>query len=114
MQEHVATAGDGDVAPPVITRTSRHSSQNQNPHTSIGRRPGLVFPPLTSRHVVVNNHNSTTGKWFYMYAGASGTLYSFVLPGQDDEAIAYHSSGGVSGSSGASFCNPSEIGRAHV
>jgi hypothetical protein len=43
-----------------------------------------------------------------MYAGSKGTLYSFVLPGQDDEAIAYHSSGGVSGSSGASFCNPSD------
>jgi hypothetical protein len=43
-----------------------------------------------------------------MYAGSKGTLYSFVLPGQDDEVVAYHSSGGVSGSSGASFCNPSD------
>ena len=43
-----------------------------------------------------------------MHAGARGTLYSFLLPGQDDEAVAYHSSGGVSGSSGASFCNPSD------
>ena len=29
-----------------------------------------------------------------------------LLPGQDDEVVAYHSSGGVSGASGASFCNP--------
>jgi hypothetical protein len=41
-------------------------------------------------------------------AGAKGTLYSAILPGQDDEAVAYHSSGGVSGSGGASFCNPSD------
>jgi hypothetical protein len=54
------------------------------------------------------NHNTTYGVWFYMYAGAKGTLYSGVLPGQDDEAVAYHSSGGVSGSSGGSYCNPSD------
>jgi hypothetical protein len=45
---------------------------------------------------------------FYMYAGAKGTLYSGILPGQDDEAVAYHSSGGVSGSSGGSYCNPAD------
>jgi hypothetical protein len=54
------------------------------------------------------NHNTTRGIWFYMYAGAKGTLYSGILPGQDDEAVAYHSSGGVSGSSGGSYCNPSD------
>jgi hypothetical protein len=54
------------------------------------------------------NHNTTRGIWFYMYAGAKGTLYSGTLPGQDDEAVAYHSSGGVSGSSGGSYCNPSD------
>ena len=68
----------------------------------------LVSDLKTSSARALYNHNSTTGKWFYMFAGAKGTLYSFVLPGQDDEAIAYHSSGGVSGSSGASFCNPSD------
>lgn len=68
----------------------------------------LVSDLKTSTARALYNHNSTTGKWFYMYAGASGTLYSFVLPGQDDEAIAYHSSGGVSGSSGGSYCNPSD------
>jgi hypothetical protein len=55
------------------------------------------------------NHNTTYGVWFYMYAGAKGTLYSGILPGQDDEAIAYHSSGGVSGSAGGSYCNPSDL-----
>jgi hypothetical protein len=54
------------------------------------------------------NHNTTYGVWFYMYAGAKGTLYSGTLPGQDDEAVAYHSSGGVSGSSGGAYCNPSD------
>jgi hypothetical protein len=54
------------------------------------------------------NHNTTYGVWFYMYAGAKGTLYSGILPGQDDEAVAYHSTGGVSGSSGGSYCNPSD------
>ncbi|MDE2078535.1 MAG: hypothetical protein KGI91_15930 [Burkholderiales bacterium] len=54
------------------------------------------------------NHNTTRSKWFYMYAGAKGTLYSGILPGQDDEAVAYHSSGGVSGSSGQSLCNPAD------
>ena len=68
----------------------------------------LVGDLKTSTARALYNHNSTTGKWFYMFAGARGTLYSFVLPGQDDEAIAYHSSGGVSGASGASFCNPGD------
>lgn len=54
------------------------------------------------------NHNNTAGKTLFMYAGAKGTLYSGILPGQDDEAVAYHSAGGVSGSSGGSFCNPSD------
>jgi len=52
------------------------------------------------------NHNTTRGKWFYMFAGAKGTLYSGILSGQDDEAVAYHSSGGLSGTGG--FCNPGD------
>ena len=43
-----------------------------------------------------------------MYAGAKGTAYSGILPGQDDEAVAYHSTGGVAGSSGGSYCNPGD------
>ncbi|MGZ5202927.1 MAG: hypothetical protein ACXWC4_24455, partial [Telluria sp.] len=54
------------------------------------------------------NHNSTHDIWFYMYAGARGTLYSFVLPGQDDEVEAYHSAGGVAGNSGRTLCNPGD------
>lgn len=53
------------------------------------------------------NHNTTRGSWFYMFAGAKGTLYSGVLPGQDDEAVAYHSSGGLSAT--GSFCNPGDL-----
>jgi len=52
------------------------------------------------------NHNATGGAWVYMFAGAKGTAYSGVLPGQDDEAVPYHSSGGMS--STGSFCNPGD------
>jgi hypothetical protein len=54
------------------------------------------------------DHNQTRDKVFYMYAGARGTSYSALLPGQDDEVVAYHSSGGVAGSSGGSYCNPAD------
>ncbi len=52
------------------------------------------------------NHGTTTGKYVYHFAGASGTLYSGTLPGQDDEAIAYHSALGVSTT--GSICNWSD------
>jgi hypothetical protein len=68
----------------------------------------LVSDLKTSTARAMYDHNSTRSKWFYMYTGAKGTLYSAVLPGQDDEAVAYHSAGGVSGASGAGFCNPSD------
>jgi hypothetical protein len=60
----------------------------------------------TSTARAMYDHNQTRAKAFYMFAGAKGTVYSSTLPGQDDEVIAYHSAGGVSGSGGASFCNP--------
>jgi hypothetical protein len=50
------------------------------------------------------NHNTTRGRLLYHFAGARGTFYSGILPGQDDEAVAYHSTGGLS--STGSFCNP--------
>lgn len=68
----------------------------------------LVADLKTSTARAMYNHNATGGRMFYLHAGASGTLYSFVLPGQDDEAIAYHSAGGISGSGGGSYCNPSD------
>ena len=68
----------------------------------------LVSDLKTSNARALYNHNNTAGKTFYMYAGARGAAYSSVLPGQDDEVIAYHSSGAISGSSGGSFCNPSD------
>ncbi len=69
--------------------------------------------PMVQQHKVstaraLYNHNDTKNIWFYRYAGAAGTLYSFVLPGQDDEVVAYHSAGGVSGSGGGTFCNPGD------
>jgi len=68
----------------------------------------LVSDLKTSTARALYDHNNTRSAMFYMYAGSKGTLYSFVLPGQDDEVVAYHSSGGVSGSSGGSWCNPSD------
>jgi hypothetical protein len=68
----------------------------------------LVSDLKTSTARAMYDHNQTRSKWFYMYTGAKGTLYSGILPGQDDEAVSYHSSGGVSGSGGAGFCNPSD------
>lgn len=53
------------------------------------------------------NHNLTAGRLFYMFAGSKGTLYSGTLPGQDDEAVAYHTTGGVA--STGSFCNPGDL-----
>lgn len=68
----------------------------------------LVADLKTSTARASFNHNTTRNIWFYMYAGAKGTLYSGTLPGQDDEAVAYHSTGGVSGSAGQGLCNPAD------
>ena len=68
----------------------------------------LVQDLKTSTARAMYNHNVTRNVWFYMYAGARGTLYSFVLPGQDDEVVAYHSAGGVAGNAGRSLCNPGD------
>ncbi len=68
----------------------------------------LVSDLVTTTARSLYNHNVTRGVWFYMFAGAKGTFYSGLLPGQDDDAVAYHSTGGVSGSSGGSWCNPSD------
>jgi hypothetical protein len=68
----------------------------------------IVKDLVTTTARAMYNHNNTRNIWFYMYAAAKGTLYSGILPGQDDEAVAYHSTGGVSGSAGGAFCNPSD------
>jgi hypothetical protein len=66
----------------------------------------LVHDLRTTTVRAMYNHNDTHGVWFYMFAGANGTAYSWLLPGQDDEVIAYHSAGAVSGSAGGAYCNP--------
>ncbi|MCK8502556.1 MULTISPECIES: hypothetical protein [Myxococcus] len=68
----------------------------------------LVSDLVTTTARTMYNHNVTADVKFYMYAAAKGTLYSGFLPGQDDEAVAYHSTGGVSGSAGSSLCNPGD------
>lgn len=55
---------------------------------------------------VLYDHNATQGAWVYHFAGANGTVYSGLLPGQDDEVVAYHSAGGMSRV--GSFCNPGD------
>jgi hypothetical protein len=69
----------------------------------------LVQDLKTTTARALYNHNTTRNIWWYMYAGAKGTLYSALLPGQDDEAVAYHSTGGVSGTSGRGLGNPADF-----
>jgi hypothetical protein len=66
----------------------------------------LVHDLRTTTVRAMYNHNDTRGLYFYMYAGARGSLDAWLLPGQDDEVVAYHSSGAVSGSAGGAYCNP--------
>ena len=66
----------------------------------------IVGDLVTSTARAMYNHNTTRAKWFYMFAAAKGTAYSGILDGQDDEAVAYHSTGGVSVKGG--FCNPGD------
>ncbi len=68
----------------------------------------LVKDLKTTTARAMYDHNNTRNIWFYMYAGAKGTVYSGILPGQDDEAVAYHSTGGIAGSAGTSLGNPSD------
>jgi hypothetical protein len=68
----------------------------------------IVGDLVTTTARAMYDHNATRAKTFYMYAGAKGTAYSGILPGQDDEAVAFHSTGGVSGSSGGSYCSPGD------
>jgi hypothetical protein len=68
----------------------------------------LVQDLRTTTARAMYNHNETRGVWFYMYAGAKGALTSAILPGQDDGVEAYHSAGGVAGSSGRALCNPGD------
>ncbi|MDE2401096.1 MAG: hypothetical protein KGL90_05485 [Burkholderiales bacterium] len=68
----------------------------------------LVQDLKTSTARAMYNHNTTQAVSFYMYAGAKGAITSAVLKGQNDSIVSYHSSGGVSGSSGASYCNPAD------
>jgi hypothetical protein len=66
----------------------------------------IVGDLVTSTARSMYNHNTTRAKYFYMFAAAKGTMYSGILDGQDDEAVAYHSTGGVSAKGG--FCNPGD------
>jgi hypothetical protein len=62
--------------------------------------------PATVR--AMYDHNETRGTNFYMFAGGGGgKVPDFLFYGAEhDGTIAYHSSGGVSGSGGRVLCNP--------
>lgn len=60
----------------------------------------------TSKMRASYNHDNTLGTWRYMYAGARSHSGAAVISGQDDGAVGYHSSGGVSKT--GSFSNPSD------
>jgi hypothetical protein len=56
------------------------------------------------------NHGNLRGAWSYMFAGAKGAVYSFILPGDDDAVVPFHSAGGMSSTgrwckSGTWFCS---------
>ncbi len=75
---------------------------------SWGTSEPLVKDLKTATARAMYNHNDTRNVMFYMYAGGKGAFYSFMLPGQDDQAVAYHSTGGVAGAAGQSLCNPGD------
>lgn len=68
----------------------------------------LVSDLRTTTARALYNHNSTRSLWFYLFTGSGGAIYSGLLPGQDDGAVAYHSAGGTAGASGRSLCNPAD------
>jgi hypothetical protein len=68
----------------------------------------LVHEHKVSRARALYNHNETRNIWFYMYAGASSRFAAVLLPGQDDDVVAYHSAGAVSGTAGGAYCNPGD------
>jgi hypothetical protein len=68
----------------------------------------LVHEHKVTRARAMYDHNETRNVTFFMYAAGNGALYSGVLPGQDDEVVAYHSAGAVSGSAGGAYCNPGD------
>jgi hypothetical protein len=108
----------GDVAPNVVQTgwnikwvRSAGGSAGGSELADVGR--WTTGEPLVHQHKVTTaralyNHNDTHNVWFYMYAGARGTRYSWLLPGQDDEVVAYHSAGGVAGTAGGAYCNPGD------
>ncbi len=77
---------------------------------SWGTSEPLVKDLKTATARAMYNHNETRNVMFHMYAGGKGSFYSFMLPGQDDQAVSYHSTGGVSGAAGQSLCNPGDSG----
>jgi hypothetical protein len=79
--------------------------------------PGIIPNMLILRDLVPStarslyDHNVTGGVQFHMYAGSNdnNVLTRHLLAGDDDNLVAYHSSGGVAGSSGRPLCNDNKF-----
>ncbi|MGZ5198884.1 MAG: hypothetical protein ACXWC4_03865 [Telluria sp.] len=65
----------------------------------------LVHDHKVARARSMYNHNETRNVMFYMYTGAVGNGDSWLLPGDDDKVVAYHSSAAVAGANGGAYCN---------
>lgn len=68
----------------------------------------LVKDLKTTTARALYDHNSTRNIWFYMYAAAKGNVFEALLPGQDDDVVAYHSAGGTAGATGTALGNPTD------
>ncbi len=69
----------------------------------------LVKDLKTTTARAMYDHNKTFGVLFYMYAAAKSTFNDAKLPGRDDDVVAYHSSGGVAGTTGTALGNPTDF-----
>lgn len=69
----------------------------------------LISDLRTATARTLYDHNNTQGVTFYNFAGSGWAFgLSTILPGNDDNAVAYHSSGGLSDV--GSYCNPGGAG----
>jgi hypothetical protein len=113
-------AGGSDVAPIAFSAVSSVlRSISKAVSDAIGFDFGLerileaaIFAdliPTSARSLY--DHNVTAGVRFQMYAGSFDNIFltSPLLFGDDDGLIAYHSSGGVAGSSTRALCNNSKL-----
>jgi hypothetical protein len=75
-------------------------------HGDWGTADPLVSDLVTTTMRASYDHNLNRGIIFNMFAGANGAfLGGGIIPGEDDQVIGYHSSGGMSGPNGLGYFN---------